>query len=69
MLSCPEVQTRVLPVTCPKDLVSLFAFSQDHTVSDLPVFSRLLSVRLLLPYSHNESNVYFPFRKSPLLLL
>lgn len=35
----------------------------------LPVFVRLLSVHLLLLYSYNRSNVYFPFRKPPLLLL
>ena len=68
MLSCPEVQTQVLPVMNPKDLVSLFVFFQDHMVSDLPVFSRLLSVHLLILHSHKQSNVYFPFRKSLLLL-
>lgn len=33
ILSCPKVQIWILPIMCPKDLVSLSAFSQDHRVS------------------------------------
>lgn len=46
-----------------------FCFLSRHWGQYLPVFVSPLSVHILLLYSYKLSNVYFPFRKSPLLLL
>lgn len=65
----PKSSNRGTPSFVSKGSCFSFCFLSRPQGKYIPVFVRPLSVHLLLLYSYNWSNVYFPFRKSPLLLL